>query len=151
MPPATNATLPASDFVMGEPDGLGALVAGHVVAAGRAEVDLPGTRDLLVLVLEHHYFPRVPFYNLRKAHMKLRPLYAQLGLKAHTYRDIVWQWFVLNRAPHTNWEIPAAPPGPGAPGGGSSRDDAIDDSTRSSERVSVDAPAAQVAARIAIR
>ena len=54
--------------------------------------------------LEHHYFPRVPFYNLRRVHMRLRPLYARLGLKPHTYREIVWQWFVLNRAPHTDWE-----------------------------------------------
>ncbi len=54
--------------------------------------------------LEHHYFPRVPFYNLRRLHMRLRPLYAELGLKPHTYREIVWQWFVLNRAPHTDWE-----------------------------------------------
>jgi fatty acid desaturase len=60
--------------------------------------------------LEHHYFPRVPFYNLRKVHMRLRPLYDRLGLKPHTYREIVWQWFVLNRAPHTNWE--AVPPAP---------------------------------------
>src|SRR5262245_61344823 len=28
---------------------------------------------------EHHYFPGVPFYNLRKAHFALRPLYARLG------------------------------------------------------------------------
>ena len=54
---------------------------------------------------EHHYFPRVPFYNLRKLHMILRPMYAELGMKPHTYREIVWEWFVLNRAPHTNWEI----------------------------------------------
>jgi len=54
--------------------------------------------------LEHHYFPRVPFYNLRKVHLLLRPLYARLGLRPHTYRDIVWEWFVLNRAPHTDWE-----------------------------------------------
>jgi fatty acid desaturase len=60
--------------------------------------------------LEHHYFPRVPFYNLRKLHMRLRPLYAELGLKPHTYREIVWQWFVLNRAPHTNWELAGATP-----------------------------------------
>lgn len=53
---------------------------------------------------EHHYFPRVPFYNLRKLHMRLRPLYDKLGVKGHTYREIVWQWFVLNRAPHTDWE-----------------------------------------------
>ena len=55
--------------------------------------------------LEHHYFPRVPFYNLRALHMTLRPFYRQLGLKPHTYREIVWQWFVQNRAPHTNWEL----------------------------------------------
>jgi fatty acid desaturase len=102
--------------------------------------------------LEHHYFPRVPFYNLRKVHMKLRPLYAQLGLKPHTYREIVWQWFVLNRAPHTNWEIEAAPTGPGTPGGGSSRDDeSLEDSPSSSQRGSATPPAAQIAARIAIR
>jgi fatty acid desaturase len=59
--------------------------------------------------LEHHYFPRVPFYNLRRAHMRLRPLYARLGLKPHTYREIVWQWFVLNRAPHTDWEKAGGP------------------------------------------
>jgi len=53
---------------------------------------------------EHHYFPRVPFYNLRKLHMRLRPLYDELGVKRHTYREIVWQWFVLNRTPHTDWE-----------------------------------------------
>jgi fatty acid desaturase len=53
---------------------------------------------------EHHFFQSVPFYNLRKLHMRLLPLYDQLGLKRHTYREIVWQWFVLNRAPHTDWE-----------------------------------------------
>ena len=26
---------------------------------------------------EHHYFPSVPFYNLRKLHLRLRPLYAR--------------------------------------------------------------------------
>jgi fatty acid desaturase len=54
--------------------------------------------------LEHHYFPRVPFYNLRKVHLRLRPLYDRVGLTPRTYREIVWQWFVLNRAPHTDWE-----------------------------------------------
>jgi hypothetical protein len=53
----------------------------------------------------------VPFYNLRKLHLILRPMYAELGIKPHTYREILWQWFVLNRAPHTNWEI-AAPTSP---------------------------------------
>jgi fatty acid desaturase len=64
---------------------------------------------------EHHYFPRVPFYNLRKLHMLLRPMYAELGMKPHTYREILWDWFVRNRAPHTNWELPTAgfPTNPG--------------------------------------
>jgi fatty acid desaturase len=53
---------------------------------------------------EHHYFPNVPFYNLRQLHMKLRPFYAGLGLRPQTYRAIIWQWFVKNRAPHTNWD-----------------------------------------------
>jgi fatty acid desaturase len=64
---------------------------------------------------EHHYFPRVPFYNLRKLHLQLRPLYAELGVKRHTYREIVWQWFVKNRAPHTNWDIGASLAQPQAP------------------------------------
>lgn len=54
--------------------------------------------------LEHHYFPRVPFYNLRRLHHALRPLYARLELKPHTYREILWGWFVLNKRPHTDWE-----------------------------------------------
>jgi fatty acid desaturase len=61
---------------------------------------------------EHHYFPSVPFYNLRKLHLRLRPLYAQLGLKTHTYRQIVWEWFVRNRAPHSDWEKAGGSEGP---------------------------------------
>jgi fatty acid desaturase len=53
--------------------------------------------------LEHHYFPNVPFYNLRKLHDLLGPFYAERGMRATTYRSLLWQWFVLNRAPHTNW------------------------------------------------
>jgi fatty acid desaturase len=61
---------------------------------------------------EHHYFPSVPFYNLRRLHLRLRPLYAQLGLRTHTYRQIVWEWFVRNRAPHTDWDKAASREGP---------------------------------------
>jgi fatty acid desaturase len=53
---------------------------------------------------EHHYFPGVPFYHLRKLHLRLRPLYARLGLKPHGYGEIAWAWFVRNRAPHTDWD-----------------------------------------------
>jgi fatty acid desaturase len=65
---------------------------------------------------EHHYFQNVPFYNLRRLHLGLRPLYERLGLKRHTYREIVWQWFVLNKPPHTDWEVAAEPRAPGRPG-----------------------------------
>jgi hypothetical protein len=70
--------------------------------------------------------------------MRLRPLYDRLGLKPHTYRDIVWQWFVLNRAPHTDWERASVPPGPPSP---VTRDD--------HGSVSSSRPAGQVAARVA--
>jgi fatty acid desaturase len=60
--------------------------------------------------LEHHYFPRVPFYNLRRLHFRLQPLYARLGLRPHTYRSLLWHWFVENRPPHAHWD--AAPPAP---------------------------------------
>jgi fatty acid desaturase len=58
--------------------------------------------------LEHHYFPRVPFYNLRKLQVALRPLYERLELKPHTYREILWGWFVLNKRPHTDWDKEAS-------------------------------------------
>jgi fatty acid desaturase len=70
---------------------------------------------------EHHYFPRVPFYNLRKLHLRLRPLYDELRIERHTYREIVWQWFVLNRAPHTDWDRASAPGDPRNPPGGPGR------------------------------
>jgi fatty acid desaturase len=93
--------------------------------------------------LEHHYFPRVPFYKLRRLHMRLRPLYAELGLRPHTYREIVWQWFVLNRAPHTNWELSQqTTAGPGAATGDLPRQDP-------SERASVAHAAARTATPLA--
>ena len=50
---------------------------------------------------EHHYFPSVPFYNLRKLHMRLRPLYDQLGLEApHLPRDRLAVVRAEPRAPH---------------------------------------------------
>ena len=53
--------------------------------------------------LEHHYFPAVPFYNLRALHFCLRPFFARIGARETTYARLVWQWFGQNRAPHTDW------------------------------------------------
>jgi beta-carotene hydroxylase len=54
--------------------------------------------------LEHHYFPNVPFYNLRRLHVLLRPFFRERGMTPKTYRHIVWEWFVRNRPPHANWD-----------------------------------------------
>ena len=58
--------------------------------------------------LEHHYYPRVPFYKLTRLHRTLKPFYAQEGIKNRTYGELLWGWFVLNREAHTNWDLPAA-------------------------------------------
>lgn len=55
--------------------------------------------------LEHHYYPRVPFYKLRKLHVALLPFYREIGLEPTTYRALLWNWFVLNKAPHTKWAV----------------------------------------------
>jgi fatty acid desaturase len=55
--------------------------------------------------LEHHYFPRVPFYRLRKLHMQLKPFYQEIGFEPTTYRSLLWNWFVLNRKPHSKWAV----------------------------------------------
>jgi fatty acid desaturase len=53
--------------------------------------------------LEHHYYPRVPMYNLRKLHRLLQPFYRENGIVSHTYGRLLWDYLVLNRTPHTNW------------------------------------------------
>jgi fatty acid desaturase len=58
--------------------------------------------------LEHHYFPGVPFYNLRRLQKLLRPFYAKRGIAAHGYGELFWGYVILNRRPHTNWDDAAA-------------------------------------------
>jgi beta-carotene hydroxylase len=65
--------------------------------------------------LEHHYFPGVPFYNLPKLQKLLGPFYEKRGIAAHSYGELVWEWLVLNRKPHSNWEeamVTTATPSP---------------------------------------
>jgi fatty acid desaturase len=60
--------------------------------------------------LEHHYYQSVPFYRLKELNQALRPFFAQRGVKNRGYADILWKWYGLNRAPHTDWDRqPAAP------------------------------------------
>lgn len=59
--------------------------------------------------LEHHYFPAVPFYRLPELNGALAPFYEREGVRARTYRGLLWDWFVRNRKPHTDWRAePAA-------------------------------------------
>jgi beta-carotene hydroxylase len=56
--------------------------------------------------LEHHYFPGVPFYNLPKLHRLLAPFFAERGIRPRSYSRLLYQYLVLNKAPHTNWSLP---------------------------------------------
>ena len=56
--------------------------------------------------LEHHYFPSVPFYNLPRLQKVLMPFYEKRGFNARGYGELLWNWLVLNRAPHSKWEDP---------------------------------------------
>lgn len=54
--------------------------------------------------LEHHYFQSVPFYNLPELNRILRPYFDEHGIDNHGYAEILRDWFVRNRMPHTNWD-----------------------------------------------
>jgi fatty acid desaturase len=53
--------------------------------------------------LEHHYFPGVPFYRLPALQRALVPFYEHKGTRWQTYGGLLYGWFILNRAPHTDW------------------------------------------------
>jgi len=55
--------------------------------------------------LEHHYFPRVPFYNLKRLHYALMPFYKEMGMKPVGYATLLYGWLVKNGAPHTDWGL----------------------------------------------
>jgi len=61
--------------------------------------------------LEHHYFAGVPFYRLPALQRALAPFYARHGMRWQTYSGLLYGWLVENRAPHTDWSMPAAPGG----------------------------------------
>ena len=58
--------------------------------------------------LEHHYFPGVPLYNLPRLQKLLRPFYERHGMVARSYPELFWNYVVLNRKPHTQWERASA-------------------------------------------
>ncbi len=80
---------------------------------GTLLVRSPWTWDFLFLHanyhLEHHYFPRVPFYRLPRLRKLLDPFFAARGIRPRTYGGLLFDWFVRNRVPHTPWTPPAPP------------------------------------------
>jgi beta-carotene hydroxylase len=68
--------------------------------------------------LEHHYFPSVPFYNLPRLQKLLTPFYEKRGIVAHSYPELMWEWLVLNRKPHSKWEAAPVPTSVSAPTAG---------------------------------
>jgi len=53
--------------------------------------------------IEHHYFPRVPFYNLRALHRELEPVFARHPMRVRTYGGLLYDWLIRNKAPHLSW------------------------------------------------
>ena len=53
--------------------------------------------------IEHHYFPRVPFYNLRALHRELGPIFERHPMRVRTYGGLLWDWLVHNKTPHVSW------------------------------------------------
>lgn len=53
--------------------------------------------------LEHHYFPRVPFYRLPRLRRLLDGFFRDRGFRERTYSGLLSDWFVRNREPHTDW------------------------------------------------
>jgi fatty acid desaturase len=59
--------------------------------------------------LEHHYFPGVPFYRLPALQKALVPFYESRGTRWRTYGQLLYGWFIENRAPHTDWSRESDP------------------------------------------
>jgi fatty acid desaturase len=57
--------------------------------------------------LEHHYFPRVPFYHLPALRRALEGFFAARDIRARSYGGLLVDWLVRNRPPHTDWQQPA--------------------------------------------
>ena len=55
--------------------------------------------------LEHHYFPGVPFYNLKRLQEALKPFCAGRNMPLITYGKLIFLWFFKNHEPHTKLDL----------------------------------------------
>lgn len=52
---------------------------------------------------EHHYYQKVPFYNLKSLNKTLSPFYEDIGHSNRKYGQLLWHWLVEKRSAHSNW------------------------------------------------
>ncbi|HWC65963.1 MAG TPA: fatty acid desaturase [Thermoanaerobaculia bacterium] len=55
--------------------------------------------------LEHHYFPSVPLYNLPRLNRLLMPFFRSIHHVERNYPGLVCEYLVLNKKPHTDWDL----------------------------------------------
>jgi len=55
--------------------------------------------------LEHHYFPAVPMYNLPRLNRLLKSFFREIHHVERTYPGLFWDYIVLNKKPHTDWDL----------------------------------------------
>lgn len=53
--------------------------------------------------IEHHYYPKVPHYHLPALNRQLRPFFEEQKIANNTYSSLIWNWFVRNKPPHSQW------------------------------------------------
>ncbi|MCG8462708.1 MAG: fatty acid desaturase [Holophagales bacterium] len=53
---------------------------------------------------EHHFYQRIPFYNLTRLNRRLRGFYESIGMPNRTYGRMLYGWLVQNKEAHTDWK-----------------------------------------------
>jgi fatty acid desaturase len=53
--------------------------------------------------IEHHYYPKVPHYNLPRLNLLLRPFFEENSIKDRSYTYLLLGWFIKNCVPHSDW------------------------------------------------
>lgn len=51
--------------------------------------------------LEHHYFPSIPFYNLKQTQNALSNFYKKQHIRSYGYIQLLHLWFIRNHKPHS--------------------------------------------------
>lgn len=54
--------------------------------------------------IEHHYYPGVPFYHLKRLNRELVPFFDEHKITNRTYGQLMSGWLVRNEVPHSRWD-----------------------------------------------